>query len=65
MLKELSSNIEDVAKNLKTEMFLQLAMDRPSVNGSVLNMLGNKLKENNLSKILTLKVAVNILFIVH
>ena len=30
--KELLSNIEDVAKNFKTEKFLQLAMDGPSVN---------------------------------
>ena len=44
------NNIEDVAKNFKTEKFLQLAMDGPSVNWSVLDMLDNKLEENNLSK---------------
>ena len=48
--KELLSNIENVAKNFKTEKFLQLAVDGPSVNWSVLNMLDNKLEENNLSK---------------
>ena len=43
-------NIENVAKNFKIEKFLQLAVDGPSVNWSVLNMLDNKLEENNLSK---------------
>lgn len=34
--KELLSNIEDVVKNFKTEKFLQLTVDEPSVNWSVL-----------------------------
>ena len=64
--KELSSNIEDVVKNFKTEKFLQLTVDEPSVNWSVLSVLDNKLEESNLKKRLTLEeVAANTLFRVH
>ena len=48
--KELLSSIEDVAKNFKTEKCLQLAMNGLSVNWSVLNLLDDKLEENNLTK---------------
>ena len=48
--KGLLSSIEDVAKNFKTEKCLQLAMNGPSVNWSVLNLLDDKLEENNLTK---------------
>ena len=34
--------------------FLQLAMDGPSVNRSVLNMLYSKLEEGNLSKLINI-----------
>ena len=64
--KELLSNIEDVVKNSKTEKFLQLTVDEPSVNWSVLSVLDNKLEESNLKKRLTLEeVAANTLFRVH
>ena len=64
--KELLSNIEDVVKNFKTEKFLQLTVDEPSVNWSVLSVLDNKLEESNLKKRLTLEeVAANTLFRVH
>ena len=64
--KELLSNIEDVVKNSKTEKFLQLTVDEPSVNWSVLSVLDNKLEESNLKKWLTLEeVAANTLFRVH
>ena len=64
--KELLSNIEDVVKNFKTEKFLQLTVDEPSVNWSVLSVLNNKLEESNLKKRLTLEeVAANTLFRVH
>ena len=64
--KELLSNIEDVVKNFKTEKFLQLTVDEPSVNWSVLSVLDNKLEESNLKKRLTLEeVAANMLFRVH
>ena len=48
--KQLLKNIENVAKNFKTEKCLQLEMDGPCVNWSVLNMLNNKLEENIFSK---------------
>ena len=48
--KELLSSIEDVAKNFKTEKCLQLAVNGLSVNWSVLNLLDDKLEENNLTK---------------
>ena len=64
--KELLSNIEDVVKNFKTEKFLQLTVDEPSVNWSVLSVLDNKLEESNLKKRLTLEeVAANTLLRVH
>ena len=54
MLNNFLRNIEHDAKNFKTEAFLQLAMDGPSVNQSVLNMLYSKLEEDNLSKMINI-----------